>query len=203
MTTMTEQEAKRAAAVAWAERHYRNVEEFTANDLQIVIATWEAATATIQPVAAQEPVGCPDFSDDMLTQDEMRRHIRLRLQERCAHDYRTSANFGGALCSKCGMVEPAPTAAPAQAATEAVREAIAKAYGYLWHVNASMDAPAGVVLTSMTPEQAAYKARKTLRELLTHEQRGKAINSVREELCPSTTTPAATPADSQKGEGDE
>jgi hypothetical protein len=67
-------------------------------------------------------------------------------------------------------------------ATDDVREAIAQAYGYLWHVNANMEAPPGVALFSLTPEQAAYKARRHLRDLLTHEQRGKGINSVRAAL---------------------
>jgi len=57
---------------------------------------------------------------------------------------------------------------------EGWRAAVATAYGYLWHVNNEPGTP-----HQYAPERAAYEARKALRELLTHEQRGEAINAVR------------------------
>ncbi len=59
----------------------------------------------------------------------------------------------------------------------AVLDAIATAYGYLWHVNNEPGTP-----NQYRPERAAYEARKVLRELLTHEQRGNGINRVRAEI---------------------
>lgn len=56
--------------------------------------------------------------------------------------------------------------------------AIATAYGYLWHV-AHPDVPAPISLDAST---AAYRARRALRDLLTHAQRGEAINAIRELL---------------------
>jgi hypothetical protein len=54
-------------------------------------------------------------------------------------------------------------------------EAIALAYGYLWHGNVEPFAP----IPTYTPQRAAYDARKILRDTMTHEQRGEAINKVR------------------------
>jgi hypothetical protein len=70
------------------------------------------------------------------------------------------------------------------------KDAIATAYGILWHVNASMDAPAEVSPLSVTPERGAYEARKVLRDLLTREQRGFGINAAREVLAAIATTKA-------------
>ena len=56
-----------------------------------------------------------------------------------------------------------------------LREAIALAYGYLWHVNNEPGTP-----SQYPPERAAYEARKALCDLMTHEQRGEAINRVRD-----------------------
>lgn len=58
-----------------------------------------------------------------------------------------------------------------------LRDAIALAYGYLWHVNNEPGTPC-----RYPPEKAAYEARKVLRDLMTHEQRGEAINKAREIL---------------------
>lgn len=54
------------------------------------------------------------------------------------------------------------------------REAVATAYGYLWHVNNEPAAP----IPMYSPEKAAYEARRALRDLLTSGQRGEAINKV-------------------------
>jgi len=55
------------------------------------------------------------------------------------------------------------------------RKAVQEAYGWLWHVNNEPMAPVPL----WSPEKAAYEARKNLRELLTVDERGEAINSVR------------------------
>ena len=55
--------------------------------------------------------------------------------------------------------------------------AIAKAYGYLWCVNCEPGTP-----RQYSPEKAAYAARKELRDLLTKEQRGAAINAAVQEV---------------------
>jgi hypothetical protein len=88
------------------------------------------------------------------------------------------AKHGGAVAEKLPGW-PKITYPAADVATDAARDAIATAYGYLWHVNAAHDAPPEAEVLSITPEQAAYEARKVLRDLLTHEQRGKGINAVR------------------------
>jgi len=56
-----------------------------------------------------------------------------------------------------------------------LREKIAVAYGYLWHVNNEPGTPC-----QYPPERAAYEARKILRDTMTHEQRGDGINAARE-----------------------
>ena len=61
---------------------------------------------------------------------------------------------------------------------DTLRNALMLAYGHLWHTNNEPMAP-----TQMrSAEKAAYEARKVLREMLTHEQRGTAINRVQEML---------------------
>ena len=56
---------------------------------------------------------------------------------------------------------------------DAMLVAACTAYGHLWHVNNEPMAP----IPTYTPEKAAYAARKVLRDLLTSEQRGDAINA--------------------------
>ena len=56
---------------------------------------------------------------------------------------------------------------------DALLAAARTAYGHLWHVNNEPMAPIPIY----TPEKAAYAARKVLRDLLTSEQRGDAINA--------------------------
>ncbi len=60
---------------------------------------------------------------------------------------------------------------------ERLKRAIAKAYGYLWCVNCEPATP-----RQYPPERAAYAARKELRDLLTKEQRGSAINAAVQEV---------------------
>lgn len=78
---------------------------------------------------------------------------------------------------------------------DVAREAVAKvaelegkvslAYGYLWHVNNEPGTP-----MQYSAETAAYSARRALRDLLTTEQRGIAINSVRHEIHGCKVPPA-------------
>lgn len=60
--------------------------------------------------------------------------------------------------------------------------AIGIAYGWLWHVKNMPEVPTGIA-----PEQASYKARHALRDLLSHEQRGEYINRVAEMIRESET----------------
>ena len=71
---------------------------------------------------------------------------------------------------------------------EKLRAAVATAYGYLWHVNNEPGTP-----NQYPPERAAYEARKVLRDLMTQEQRGNAINKVREVLMPVTLSSGRAP----------
>ncbi|MEI2416163.1 hypothetical protein V8Z80_08255 [Orrella sp. JC864] len=58
-----------------------------------------------------------------------------------------------------------------------LREAVQRAYGYLWHVNNEPGTP-----NRHYPEAMAYEARKVLRDLLTTGQRGDGINAARAAL---------------------
>lgn len=52
--------------------------------------------------------------------------------------------------------------------------AVMLAYGHLWHINNEPAAP----IALYDPERAAYQARRHLRDLLTTQERGEAINQV-------------------------
>ena len=96
----------------------------------------------------QAPGACPDSTvDDTLT---------VRMLKDLIHHWRNQQR-------------ETPQKAAAQT------EAIALAYGYLWHVNEEPFAP----IPTYTPQRAAYDARLILRNMMTHEQRGEAINKVR------------------------
>ena len=71
------------------------------------------------------------------------------------------------------------------AALEDWRSAVAMAYGHLWHINNEPMAP----IPLRSEESASYAARKLLRDLLTTEERGEAINSVRAMLTASPKEP--------------
>lgn len=76
-------------------------------------------------------------------------------------------------------------AAGAAPVPEDWRSAVAMAYGHLWHIdNEPMDP-----IPLRSEESAAYAARKLLRDLLTTEERGEAINSVRAMLTASPKEP--------------
>lgn len=65
-----------------------------------------------------------------------------------------------------------------------LREKIAVAYGYLWHVNNEPGTPC-----QYSPEKAAYEARKILRDTMTHEQRGEGITAAREAMGHNASYP--------------
>ena len=69
---------------------------------------------------------------------------------------------------------PAPAAQPPNEEAMKWRKAVQEAYGWLWHTNNEPMAP----VPMWSPEQAAYQARKCLRELLTTAERGEAINAI-------------------------
>jgi len=67
------------------------------------------------------------------------------------------------------------TVAGMSAYAKKLEDAIAVAYGYLWHVNNEPGTP-----NQYAPDKAAHEARKVLRDLMTHDQRGEAISRARE-----------------------
>jgi hypothetical protein len=79
-----------------------------------------------------------------------------------------------------------------------LREAIQQAYGYLWHVNNEPGTP-----NQYAPEKAAYAARRLLRDLLTHEQRGVGINMARRaiERGDDSAVPSGVASGSQASDG--
>ena len=77
------------------------------------------------------------------------------------------------------------SAAGAAPVPENWRSAVAMAYGHLWHVNNEPMAP----IPLRSEESASYAARKLLHDLLTTEERGEAINSVRAMLTASPKDP--------------
>jgi len=59
------------------------------------------------------------------------------------------------------------------------KDAVSMAYGHLWHFNNEPMAP----IPLRSDGEASYAARKLLRDLLTTDERGQAINAVRELLA--------------------
>lgn len=74
-----------------------------------------------------------------------------------------------------GALDGGLTAEGISAYAKKLEYAIATAYGYLWHVNNEPGTP-----NQYAHDKAAHEARKALRDLMTHEQRGEAIKRVRE-----------------------
>lgn len=72
----------------------------------------------------------------------------------------------------CGADSEREAMYAAAAEIQRLRKAIALAYGHLWHVNNEPAAP----VRMRSAEECAYEARKVLRDLLTHEERGEAIS---------------------------
>ena len=70
--------------------------------------------------------------------------------------------------------KPLYTAPQPSQGPEGWRHAVALAYAHLWHVNNEPMAPIPI----RSNETAAYAARKLLRDLLTKDERGQAINEV-------------------------
>lgn len=76
-------------------------------------------------------------------------------------------------------------AAGAAPVPEDWRSAVAMAYGHLWHINNEPMAP----IPLRSEESASYAARKLLRDLLTTEERGEAINAVQKLLSAAPKEP--------------
>jgi hypothetical protein len=79
------------------------------------------------------------------------------------------------------MTSPNTIIADMQAEIDALRkerdkllDSVSTAYGYLWHVNNEPGTP-----NQYSPDRASYEARRILRDMMTTEQRGEAINRVR------------------------
>lgn len=66
-------------------------------------------------------------------------------------------------------------AAPVSNVPDSWKQAVSLAYGHLWHVNNEPMAP----VPMRSDGAASYAARKLLRDLLTKDERGLAINEVR------------------------
>lgn len=98
------------------------------------------------------------------------------MSEELAEMELTEVLRGGRQCDMDGVEIIMSRQACVEAADEIerLRSALALAYGYLWHVNTEPMAP----IPTYSPERAAREARGVLRDLLTHEQRGNAINQV-------------------------
>lgn len=103
--------------------------------------------------------------------DESDGHVRLRAADEID---RLTERLAGAYASVNLLTEMLEAKAPQEAT--GLQDKIARAYGYLWHVNNS-----GVGF-QFSPEKAAHMARRVLRDTLTHEQRGNAINMAATEL---------------------
>jgi hypothetical protein len=83
-----------------------------------------------------------------------------------------------AVAELAAIAKAATSPAPAvvQMTDEQIAE-ISKAYGILWHVMATLDAPAQVDVLRVHPLEGAKQARKILFEILTHQQRGEGITA--------------------------
>lgn len=103
--------------------------------------------------------------------DESDGHVRLRAADEID---RLTERLAGAYASVNLLTEMLEAKAPQEA--RGLQDKISRAYGYLWHVNNS-----GVGF-QFSPEKAAHMARRVLRDTLTHEQRGNAINMAATEL---------------------
>lgn len=91
------------------------------------------------------------------------------------------------------IAAPAHEADAGEAVPLEWRKAVMEAYGHLWHINTEPLAP----IPLRSPEQAAYEARKCLRELLTTPERGEAINAVGELIERSAALSQPAPKEPQ------
>jgi hypothetical protein len=133
-------------------------------------------------VRSLQSIGAKDMSENLTTNlsaelrnpaynDESDGHVRLRAADEID---RLTERLAGAYASVNLLTEMLEAKAPQEAT--GLQDKIARAYGYLWHVNNS-----GVGF-QFSPEKAAHMARRVLRDTLTHEQRGNAINMAATEL---------------------
>ena len=111
------------------------------------------------------------YDEALCTVAEQRDTMKLRIRQHLANRYAyTSKEF----CEKLEEILFAAPIPQQPSVPEGWKQAVALAYGHLWHVNNEPMAPTPL----RSSETAAYEARKQLRDLLTHEERGLAINQV-------------------------
>lgn len=147
------------------------------------IGAFEELHAAIDRLAAQpvqEPAGDAVMILDMFVAAGFIAPEKLKQAQAIAANFRATPT--------------APVEQPAQAVPSEWSKAVQEAYGWLWHVNNEPMAP----VPMWSPEQAAYEARKCLRDLLTHGQRGEAINAVSRSLENRiAAAPSAQPTSAQ------
>lgn len=80
--------------------------------------------------------------------------------------------------SNVEFIEPQPATEVKNDRPSPWTSAVMRAYGHLWHISTDPAAPT----PPYSPERAAAEARKSLLPLLSHEQRGEAINATGREI---------------------
>ena len=97
--------------------------------------------------------------------------------------YKTIFNAGYKRSWQAATEQSQKEIAELQAREKALVELAKLTYGYLWHINAGLDAPAILNVTSITPEKCSHIVRKLWLDVLTKEQRGEGINKALEALA--------------------
>lgn len=129
----------------------------------------ETLTTNFVPSLRKAAV-CVYIATESSVADDIAEHLNKAADE----IDRLTERLAGAYASVNLLTEMLEAKAPQEAT--GLQDKIARAYGYLWHVNNS-----GVGF-QFSPEKAAHMARRVLRDTLTHEQRGNAINMAATEL---------------------
>ena len=164
-----------------------------------VHALLESVAKLVEQHEAQEPFG-PIVA--YASSSEFRRNQLLSKAQydNCLPKNRVDFDIPLVAVSKCDMCNdngsvgfppddyyPCPKCTPPTLAATQARDALALAYGYLWHVGAGIDAPPECRVLTIPTEEAARRARKALFGLLTHEQLGEGIRAVIAAMTPTTT----------------
>lgn len=159
-----------------------------------IIAQGKAYTNHVQAMTAEALHDKADIAAELAHRDIRIAALEAQLEQAravlpCGHHHSLllkSVETGGEplYCSMCDCMSQRDDANEecgyrikerdeALAEVERLKATVALAYGHLWHVNNEPATPIPIY----TPEKAAYAARKLLRDLLTSEQRGDAINA--------------------------